>query len=300
MTTDDDFSLSEFDLNNECNWNTLIRGENVTIPLYTQTQGLDEIPQYVVGSVDPPGVPMTTMWLRVRLKCADGSLGCDDSQRLEFWDEEMLKAETFVFGDSTQDFTQRILDWMLLANKEVFVPNTLSGIEGRKGESREITSLRLRNNVPDNPAQHDFEWYDSNSKVSNIDFTKINGFNVLEESDSFDNVLSLIETMTYFEDDFENLPQLIFGLTRNNLKACNSDDGCPVLNHGETITVPIENSWGSRELYEIEYQLLTDVPVSNSQYVIKGELIDGEKTYNLKQSTKKGPQTTTPGAVFST
>jgi len=295
-------------LDHPCNWSTLSVGESVTLPFYRQDDDWTNTvpPDYVVAAPE-------NLLLRVRLKCADNSYLCKNEDRLVLWDEGFIKKDGYLspaLNDPKADFSKRILDLALMANGKVYVPNTESirviGDElpsGKHKHSQEITVQKMRNDSNDTNRdtveyiERRFELYSNNLTVLNLSLVRLQ--NLL----GLDNMEQSVQMV--LDNDEINLPKLILGFTKNRILACDPISNNCKFTEENPFTLPSERpNWAEdtspiREVYELEYQVLSDVPLANHKFVIKGSISNGDDEYQLDVIEKKGPKTSAPAAVFS-
>jgi hypothetical protein len=257
-------------LDDPCNWNTLALGETVGIPLFFKYLDGEEV---VTQQYTP-----SNLRLRIRLKCSDGSSYCPNEEREVFYNPLGVDDEFDGYDDS-----ERVFNWVIedIASGEVFTPDVRwanSDEEGRSELNSELTVFRLSNlygNDLDDFVNSRFYSFGSSF------FANFLGTPIRDIRDAFNgvewNLRDDLLTVAY-----ESSRELMLYIEFLNDNFYFDDFG----------------DLGSK-IRSIEYQILSDVPLGNTDYYAVGSAsFVGESDYALNQSRIKGPVPSSPGLVI--
>ena len=282
-------------LDHPCSWNQLSLGQNVGIPLYVNTsESPDRYEVFIPESLT----------LRVRFKCNDfEDTYCLPEQRLFITHDEiseLLKTEP----NPRQDITPRVLDWAI-QGAQIILPDQrgdFSELSGRRIDSIEITIQRLYQFTFD-PTKQMFKLF---SSIPNLGYSTINFMNneasALLISDAFDRDATANPLSSFFESVETGLLTSPEPLSPSAGTAYGVTEDAPVLNLGflnAYFEGCLPGTDNCKTITEIEYQLISDVPLGNHKFVITGISKNLNSTYALMKAEKSGPEVTTiPGTVF--
>jgi len=287
-------------LDDPCNWNKLALGQNTTFPLY----------------INPPDDPTQlkvyhprTLKLRVRMRCAGGIRDlCVPEDRLVISHEDVNPLEF----EARFDLTPRVLDWVI-QSADTFTPDVRGDFDdpdtksGRNVDNIEITINKLR---LDDPILDFFRFNESN-KTSIFNLLDTSDVKIAEIQEAFDkdsiyepladkyetNQEGFIEGIINFEPTsngnlayvVEEGPDFILGFINAYFEGCSEVD------------VGFHCTRGKRNhIIDVEYQMISDVPLGNDKFVSTGRFLtgEGEKGYSLQQQSRRGPKVHAPGLVF--
>ena len=270
-------------LDDPCNWNTLALGETVGIPLYYKYK--DASGEIVTQQYTPE-----TLKLRVRLACADGEAYCPNEDRLVF--EDTVDDPRLVSGEDEDvdgdgedrdglDDSERVFSWIVSDN---VTGNVYSA------DNRWFSDQR--------PGR---EWYNSEFTVHRLSIDPAIDGLALEiprfyffGGVSYVNYLSL--PLRYFADAFSS--DVLDFDSDQLLSSFVYPESNELFLTLEFLNSPYHASDGSRVRY-VEYQLLSDVPVGNTDFYAVGNATNVEGEYYVLNEAKiGGPEVSSPGLVF--
>ena len=295
-------------LDHPCNWNTLQLGASVKIPLYVRVPG-DDGDKIVINKPD-------TLTLRIRFKCKQTNKKiCDPKDRFVIWEDGI---ET---DSSKHDSSSRIIQWVIESGPNTFTPNVQwpspeeDKEDVRPKDNYEITVNRLR---LEDPLVTAFK-FDPESTISSV---RLLGHLVADMHSAFTETPDVSELSSYFSSyiDSGTAP----GTERGVASGFLSSVGQWVYNsryvgkESEEFYGPVfffqfidnmytaenkmyDNVSSNVRLYTLEYQIVSNVPLSNYKYVVHGNANTPDGKHALSDWDKTIPWSPFlgPGVVFS-
>ena len=275
-------------LDHPCSWNKLSLGQNVAIPLYINTSESETT--YEVYKPE-------SLTLRLRFKCEEfEDTYCPDEERLYITHEDLdLRADGLrLEPNPTVDATPRVLDWAV-EGKELVLPDNRGDFTTESGRADTNIELTIQRFIQENRDINNF-FYLSSERVLTVNLLSLDIVALLI-SDAFDSdaieenfldfydadgLLSLESGAPEDADIFtvtEDAPILNLGFLNDYFEGCNRSE--------------------CRQITEIEYQLISNVPMGNHKFVATGISENVNSTYALMKAEKSGPEVPTlPGTVF--